>query len=1222
MNRDTHIDKLKSALAQGHVVTVVGTGVSVAACGNQEVEDFKVATWTGLLQHGVKHCKDVGEADDDDVELLTMQIESGKTNFLISAAEDISQRMQAKSPGVFRGWLKDTIGKLEIKDRSILDAVAALRSMLCTLNYDNLLEVATQRRAVTWLKPDEIQDVLTGMTQDAVLHLHGWYKEPESVVLGLSSYLSVKDHPHAKAVLNLFTIDRTLLFVGCGDTVLDPNFTRLIEWGKEALKDVSPRHYLLCRTSEISAFQAKLVGAPWLQPLDYGAEYGDLVPFLQRLAPAGDTVTVRRSTGPVFDLVGYQQAMRKRYGRLKFEELDPTSHDVKPLMLTGMFISQSARECAEFLPRVFELPKELQKRLREAGEIDPAELDEELLQEHRRAYLDQSPRPILELIGDAAFSRLVVLGDPGSGKSTLLQYLLLEWAERTDAGRQPLPLLIELREYARLPVENRAEGFLGYLHRGVGVRWHLDPAQLEDWLQDVPCLVLFDGLDEIFDPEVRMEISTAIHRFADEYPLARIVVTSRVIGYRHQTWRDEQFRHMMLQDLDEPQIADFLSRWHRGAYEEAAQGETKRALLARAIDDSAAIRQLAGNPLLLTMMAILNRTQDLPRDRAELYEQCARLLLHQWKVDLAFVDYPDLKNASLDFKDKRSLMLRVARAMQNCERGLAGNLIDEETLESKLAEGLQGVPNLRADRAARALIEQLRGRNFMLCSVGGHNYAFVHRTLLEYFCAVEILHRFEKLKTLDTEHLKTEIYGHWPDETWHEVLCLLAGMLAPSFVEQVLAWLLEQNDPGNTCHHVFLAARCVGEVRKRSDLGDMETRTLERTKELIRFDLRHHYEPWDDDAQTVSDIRTRAIRVIANIWRHAVQTRNWLTARVQADEDDDVRQSAVQELARGWKDDPDTLTILKDRAQADENYAVRLRAVQELARGWKDDPDTLTFLKDRAQADENSAVRLSAVHELARGWNDDPDTLTILKDRAQADENYAVRLRAVQELARGWKDDPDTLTFLKGRVQADENYAVRLSAVQELARGWKDDPDTLTFLKVRAQADEDNDVRKIAVQELARGWKDDPDTLTILKNRAQADENYAVRVSAVQELAHGWKDDPDTLTILKDRAQSDENYAVRLSAVRELARGWKDDPDTLTFLKHRAQADEHSAVRVSAVQELARGWKDDPDTLTILKDRAQADEDNYVRVSAVRELARGWKDDPDVREFLANQKQE
>jgi hypothetical protein len=57
----------------------------------------------------------------------------------------------------------------------------------------------------------------------AILHLHGEYRRPESVVLGLASYQKVKDDPHAKAILQCFTLAKTLLFVGCGDTVLDPN---------------------------------------------------------------------------------------------------------------------------------------------------------------------------------------------------------------------------------------------------------------------------------------------------------------------------------------------------------------------------------------------------------------------------------------------------------------------------------------------------------------------------------------------------------------------------------------------------------------------------------------------------------------------------------------------------------------------------------------------------------------------------------------------------------------------------------------------------------------------------------------------------------------------------------------------------------------------------------------------------------------------------------------
>ena len=166
-----------------------------------------------------------------------------------------------------------------------------------------------------------------------------------------------------------------------------------------------------------------------------------------------------------------------------------------------------------------------------------------------------------------------------------------------------------------------------------------------------------------------------------------------------------------------------------------------------------------------------------------------------------------LKGATLDFKDKQELLMQVARVMQEGGRGLAANLISEEDLEGTLAAGLQRYPGLRPERAARALIAQLRGRNFMLCSVGGTNYAFVHLTFLEYFCACELRFRFEQQQTLTLEDVKTQLYGpHWRDETWQEVLCLQAGMLAPRFQREILAFLLERKDLDQTCLHVFLAA--------------------------------------------------------------------------------------------------------------------------------------------------------------------------------------------------------------------------------------------------------------------------------------------------------------------------------------------------------------------------------------------------------------------------------
>lgn len=1250
-HRDALIGKLKIEIATGRVVTVAGTGVSIAACANQEVDGFKVASWIGLLRHAVKHCAAIGAIEPNVAKVLDMQIDTGETDMLVSAADSLSLKMQSKSDGVFRGWLKDTIGMLTVADRTLLDAIAAFPGVLATLNYDHLFEDATGRTAVTWLETDDVQDVLRGGSQRAVVHLHGSYRRPESVVLGLRSYLAVKDHPHARAVLELFTLDRTLLFVGCGNTFEDPNFTRFIEWAGHALRDVSPRHYLLCRASEIDAFRKQLADAPWLQLLDYGATHPHLVPFLNGLAPAGGAtgaVKVRRLDHG-FDLAAYQAATRKRYSRLKLEDLDPTTHDVQALHLTGMFIAQSAREFAGFAPRVFELPKELQLRLRESGQIDSAELDERILDEHRRAYLEQSPRPILQIVRDPSFTRLVVLGDPGSGKSTLLQYLLLDWAEKptTDLVREPLPLLIELREYAAQRHKGDVVDFLDYLESGDGVRWQFNRARLDAWLKASPCFVMFDGLDEVFDPKLRKEVSTAIHRFADTYPLARIIVSSRVIGFQHQAWRDEQFRHVMLQELDDPQIADFLSRWHGHAYEDPVKGEQKRALLVRAIEDSAAIRQLAGNPLLLTMMAILNRTQDLPRDRAELYEQCARLLLHQWKVDMAFATDPELAKTSLDFKDKRGLLLRVARAMQSCEGGLAGNLISEEMLEATLADGLRSVPNLRPERAARAMIDQLRGRNFMLCAVGGKSYAFVHRTFLEYFCAVEIVERFQTQRSLTVEQLKTEIFGHWSDETWHEVLCLLAGMLDPRFVRECLEWLITQSDREDRNRHILLAARCVGEVRRRADLSGLVTTVRRLTLDAVRLEI-PHVDLWDEATLGVRKSESHAVDVIASVWRTERETRDWLRGCAENHDDANVRQSAMRALARGWKGDSATLPWLKTRAQADDDLAVRQSAIEEIVRGWSDDPETLPTLKACA-SDYDWAVRQSAIEALAYDWKDDPETLPILRVCAIADDDPDVRSSAIQALAHGWRDDPETLPFLKACAETDDGYTPCQFAVEAVARGWpedretlpwlitcanaeegsflrdraldalvygwKDNVETLPLVKARAQFDASVVARRTALEALTRHWKDDPETLSLLKGCAKADDR-AVREAALEALSRGWKDDPETLPFLMTAAQTDSDGDLRLAVVEMLTRGWKDTPETLAILKAQATTAPSSGVRRDALVILARDWKEHPDTSSFLKARAMADEDWNASVSAVAELARHWKDDPETLAWL------
>ena len=336
MNEERLIQKLKQDIAQSRIVIIAGTGVSIAACGNQMIEGHPVASWVGLLQHGLEYCRRLG-LDNKDAKLLGDQIKSNRVNYLVSVAQEISQRLQSRSPGTYRDWLENAIGKLVPEHPAILDAINGLPGVLATLNYDGLFENATHRQPVTWLRPDKVQKTLLGDFTNAILHLHGYFDEPESIVLGFASYAKVAIDPHASAVLRSFLIDRSLLFVGCGGTVKDPNFSRLVEWAKDALKEIPPRHLLLCREEELESVRADLASAPWLQPLIYGRDYKELAPFLRSLAPpgpAGATILqpMRADVGP------YNQAKREREpdGESAADQLDQLSRNLTILHVSDM----------------------------------------------------------------------------------------------------------------------------------------------------------------------------------------------------------------------------------------------------------------------------------------------------------------------------------------------------------------------------------------------------------------------------------------------------------------------------------------------------------------------------------------------------------------------------------------------------------------------------------------------------------------------------------------------------------------------------------------------------------------------------------------------------------------------------------------------------------------------------------------------------------------------
>ncbi|MDJ0536973.1 MAG: HEAT repeat domain-containing protein, partial [Xenococcaceae cyanobacterium MO_207.B15] len=712
-------------------------------------------------------------------------------------------------------------------------------------------------------------------------------------------------------------------------------------------------------------------------------ESKELRPLLDFQRQEKDSKNLQEIAGisPDYNLVKYQETICEKYGNLKLESIDSGGYIYdKQLKIYQIFIPQNVKECQEYLPQVYELPKDLQRKLKEKGELD-REISQEELERYKRAYTSQQIRSVLEVIKDNEYKYLLILGDPGSGKSTLLQYLAVEWAKLPpkDLPSHPITLLIELRSYIQDFTDKRCNNFLEFIHKGSSWVGHLNQHELDKRLKQGEVRVLFDGLDEVFDPQQRANVIAQIHNFTQTYPQVKVIVTSRIIGYKPQQLKDAEFHHFMLQDLEPEQIADFLQKWHDLTYNEATESQKKQdrqQRITKAIKESQAIQQLAANPLLLTMMAILNRNQDLPRDRAKLYERSSELLLYQWDVEGKLLEDPELKSVDIDYQDKQAMLRDVAHFMQATETGLAGNLISQKDLETVLVNYLQTIDVTPARKVGRLMIEQLRTRNFILCDIGSNYYAFVHRTFLEYFCAWSYIWQLEA-QTLSIEQIKTEVFGnHWQDESWYEVLRLIAGMiLEPKFVGEIIEYLMEKDGESANFANLFLAADCLAEVRNRKSITKITNSLLEKLKQF---------------AKEVEEFVAKKVSETAEQYKLKVE----------------LSQKVINAIANNWKDEPNTLIWLKTCIELDSQYYIRESAVIAIARGWKDDPETLPILKQLAQSDDSYTVRSTAVQELARGWKDDPDTLSILKQLAQSDDSYTVRSTAVQELARGWKDDP------------------------------------------------------------------------------------------------------------------------------------------------------------------------------------------------------------------------
>ena len=733
-----------------------------------------------------------------------------------------------------------------------------------------------------------------------------------------------------------------------------------------------------------------------------------------------------------------------------------------------------------------------------------------------------------------------------------------------------------------------------------------------------------------------------------------MLVTSRIIGYSKNTLADAGFTHATLQDLDAVQISDFLTGWYSLALQDRpADAELRKGRLQAAIADSRSIGEMAGNPLLLTILAIIGRHQELPRERWKVYDYAATVLVERWDVNRHLRD-ERLPIGFIGEDDKKELLRHVALLMQT-GTSHGGNYLTGEELRREFEDYMQA--RFRKDPAdaamiSQAMISQFRERNFILSRYGGELYGFVHRAFLEYFCAEAFRWQFERDQVINLDDLKSEVFGrHWDDPAWREVLRLIAGTIREQWMAQIVIfladevnlpwpWRFEDKPPWN----VALAAQCLAEGKTVTGLDKAATRVLVRVIQLLEHSI------LDADHQSNELLRSEVLPAIASVgssWPGREIYLQWYLARgvwlawlpisefavriaaclfpqeaalldiilrsIRTISDFRLRGPLLEVIGDYAPSDPQVRALLSS-AVSDPDGDVRSAAVRALAGAAADDPQVRALLLDRAGSDADGNVRSAAVRALAGAAADDPQVRALLLDRAASDADGNVRYAAVQALADLAADDPQVRALLLDRAGSDADGNVRSAAVRALAGAAADDPQVRALLLDRAASDADGNVRSAAVRALAGAAADDPQVRALLLDRAASDADGNVRSVAVRALAGAAADDPQVRALLLDRAASDADGNVRYAAVQALADLAADDPQVRALLSSAA-SDTDTNIRSAAVQALADLAADDPQIRALLSSAA-SDTDTNVRYAAVRALADLAADDPQIRALL------
>ncbi len=619
------IDKLKKSIASGDLVVVIGSGVSIGLTNNSRPE----LSWKGLIEDGLKHCLQKGKASLLQTDNWGELLKSNDIDDMLGTAEFVGRKLGAPNGDLYARWLEAKFSDDEIQNTELEFSIRQIQTSgtpICTLNYDSLLEKATNlpsihlgdlRKSTEWIRRESA----------GIFHLHGHWTEPSSCILGIRDYADAVTNEARDLIQRNLSAFRHLLFIGCGDTFNDPNFSALITWLKLNMHSTAPQHYALVTDTQCPIRHSDETWHGFVEPLSYGESYKDLPGFInslfkaQKPAPKKRPPTGRTSTSANETIIEeYKNFLIKDCGQMTIEGVRADMDTAQRRFdLEKLFVPLQLAACPPDIP-----------------ESDPDK------NEKLETWLKNNSEPLSFGEVFETTKGLALLALPGGGKTLLLKRLAVAYASplrRTNSedklpDLKTVPILIrcrEWRDYIQLPI-------LTIFKKLGDITGQPNLAKFATAiipkLKSGNVLLLIDGLDEIHDNAHREIFIDHLQKFLTEYPEIRIVVTSREAGFNLVAAKIAGFcKQWRVAPLNKEAIRTLSLHWHKLMAPGSVESEKDGLELANHLYQNLSLRRLAENPLLLTMLLVVKHGAGrLPPNRVSLYGRAVDVLLDTWNI--------------------------------------------------------------------------------------------------------------------------------------------------------------------------------------------------------------------------------------------------------------------------------------------------------------------------------------------------------------------------------------------------------------------------------------------------------------------------------------------------------------------------------------------------------------------------------------------------------------